>query len=78
VYIVLHCDLVRVNALKINVLATLIVVAIPTVPVVTSGAFPMPVSPEDVRVESIYFYNGLLRANISWRFEEGKCDICEH
>jgi hypothetical protein len=46
-------------------------VPLPTVPIVTSGAFPTPVSPEKIRVERIYFQNGLLRANISWTFENG-------
>lgn len=46
-------------------------VPFPTVPIVTSGAFPTPVSPEKIKVERIYFQNGLLRANVSWTFENG-------
>jgi len=47
-------------------------VSLATLSVVTDSVYPPPVSPVDVAVEKIYFQNGLLRANISWRFDEGR------
>jgi len=49
----------------------IIAVSMATLSVVTDGVYPPPVSPVDIAVEKIYFQNGLLRANISWRFDEG-------
>ena len=46
-------------------------VSLATLSVVTDSMYPPPVSPVDVAVEKVYFQNGLLRANISWRFDEG-------
>lgn len=49
-------------------------VSVATLSVVTDSVYPPPVSPVDIAVQKIYFRNGLLRANISWRFDEGmKC-----
>jgi len=49
----------------------LIAVSMATLSIVTDSVYPPPVSPVDIDVEKIYFQNGLLRANITWRFDEG-------
>lgn len=48
-----------------------VAVSVATLSMVTDSIYPAPVSPVDIVVEKIYFQNGLLRANISWRFDEG-------
>lgn len=49
----------------------LIAVSVATLSVMTDSVYLAPVSPVDIAVEKIYFQNGLLRANITWRFNEG-------
>jgi len=46
-------------------------VSVATLSIVTDSIYPAPVSPVDIVVEKIYFQNGLLRANVTWRFDEG-------
>jgi len=53
------------------VVTVIVAVSLATMSVVTDSVYPPPVSPVDVAVERIYFRNGLLRANVSWRFDEG-------
>jgi len=50
-------------------------VSLATMSIVTHSLYPPPVSPVDVAVEKVYYRNGLLRANISWRFNEGMYDL---
>jgi len=52
-------------------LPVLIAVSMATLTVVTDSVYPPPVSPVDIVVQKIYFQNGLLRANITWQFDEG-------
>jgi len=52
-------------------MSVLIATTLATLSVMTHSVYPPPVSPVDVAVEKVYFQNGLLRANISWRFDEG-------
>lgn len=46
-------------------------VSLATMSVVTDSVYPAPISPIDVAMEKVYFQNGLLRANVSWKFDEG-------
>lgn len=52
-------------------MTVLTAVSLATMSIVTDSVYPPPVSPVDVAVEKIYYRNGLLRANISWRIDEG-------
>lgn len=41
------------------------------VPSVTGQSMPTPPTPDQLTVVETYYQNGLLKANISWNFEEG-------